>query len=80
MGFRSVGKCARVCGRGWAGRFAAAGEPDLPHLNPKKKIWEKLQPDLRVDADGRCVWKAVPFTTSAGAVMASPETKNGGIS
>jgi methionine--tRNA ligase beta chain len=42
----------------------------LPFLPPKKKIWEKFQPDFSIDADGTALWQAVPFTTPQGVVKA----------
>ena len=41
------------------------GEPD-DILNPKKKIWETIQPDLHTSADLVAQYKDVPFTTSSG--------------
>ncbi|XP_010527469.1 PREDICTED: methionine--tRNA ligase, cytoplasmic-like isoform X2 [Tarenaya hassleriana] len=35
-------------------------------LNPKKKVWETLQPDLRTNDNLVAHFKALPFTTSAG--------------
>lgn len=35
--------------------------PDA-QLNPKKKIFEQIKPDLRVDASGFATYKAVPWT------------------
>lgn len=32
------------------------GTPD-EQLNPKKKVWEKLQVDLKTNSDGIAVWK-----------------------
>eukprot|EP00741_Cyanophora_paradoxa_P018515 tig00021070_g17874.t1 len=37
-------------------------------LNPKKKVWEAIQPDMRTTADGVAAYKGIPFTTSAGPV------------
>lgn len=34
----------------------------------KKKLWEKLQGDLKVDADGKFVWKESPFVTQLGDI------------
>lgn len=45
------------------------GEPDAV-LNPKKKIWEKLQEDLRVSAGGIAEWQGNPLLTGGGKVMA----------
>lgn len=46
------------------------GQPD-EQLNPKKKVWEAVQPDLRTT--GACVaaFRGVPLTTSAGACRAA---------
>lgn len=37
-------------------------------LNPKKKIFERIAPDLQTDAAGVANYKGVPFMTSAGPV------------
>ncbi|KAI3962715.1 hypothetical protein MKW92_008913 [Papaver armeniacum] len=41
------------------------GVPD-DMLNPKKKVWETLQVDLKTDAELVARYKGVPLTTSAG--------------
>lgn len=41
------------------------GEPDEV-LNPKKKVWETLQPELRTDSELVALFRDVPLTTSAG--------------
>jgi len=46
-----------------------SGKPDEV-LNPKKKIWEKLQPELRVSATGEAQWSGNDLTTSKGTVLA----------
>lgn len=46
------------------------GAPDAL-LNPKKKIWEAVQPDLRTDDGCVAVFRGVPFTTSAGPCRAA---------
>ena len=43
-----------------------AGEPD-EQLNPKKKVFEGVQPDLASTVDCVAAYKGVPFITSAGA-------------
>jgi len=40
-------------------------------LNPKKKIWEKLQTDLLVNANGDAQWQGVAVQTSRGAITAN---------
>ncbi|KAI6693990.1 hypothetical protein NL676_021700 [Syzygium grande] len=46
------------------------GAPD-DVLNPKKKVWETLQPDLHTDSVLIAHFKNIPFTTSAGVCKAS---------
>lgn len=46
------------------------GAPD-DVLNPKKKVWETLQPDLHTDSGLVAHFKNIPFTTSAGVCKAS---------
>ncbi|KAK4776418.1 hypothetical protein SAY86_005106 [Trapa natans] len=53
------------------------GEPD-DVLNPKKKVWETVQPDLSTDSDLVARYKGVPFTTSAGICKVS-SIRNGSI-
>ncbi|KAG8439964.1 hypothetical protein GDO86_005942 [Hymenochirus boettgeri] len=36
------------------------GEPDK-ELNPKKKTWEQIQPDLLTNKEGVATYKGVPF-------------------
>ncbi len=45
--------------------------PPLEEVNPKKKILERLFPDLTTNGDGIATYKGVPFMTSAGPVTAS---------
>ena len=40
-------------------------------LNPKKKIFEKISPDLKTGADGTAQYKSVPFMTSKGSVTST---------
>lgn len=37
-------------------------------LNPKKKIWESVMPDLRTNAEAVAVFKDLPFRTENGMV------------
>lgn len=37
-------------------------------LNPKKKIFERIAPDLQTDAAGVANYRGVPFMTSKGPV------------
>ncbi|KAL4183770.1 hypothetical protein AMTRI_Chr11g156760 [Amborella trichopoda] len=47
-----------------------SGEPDGV-LNPKKKVWETVQVDLRTTEDLVASYKGVPFTTSGGVCKVS---------
>lgn len=42
-----------------------AAEPEK-QLNPKKKVWEKIQPTLNTSADCVVRWGELPFNTSCG--------------
>ncbi|KAK9915773.1 hypothetical protein WJX75_003978 [Coccomyxa subellipsoidea] len=46
------------------------GAPE-PVLNPKKKLWEKIAPELTTNADGVAVYKDIPFMTSNGPITSS---------
>ncbi|XP_052202039.1 probable methionine--tRNA ligase isoform X1 [Diospyros lotus] len=46
------------------------GDPD-DVLNPKKKVWETLQPDLRTNEELVACYKNLPFSTSAGVCKVS---------
>ncbi|DBA68259.1 TPA: hypothetical protein ACH3X2_013874 [Trebouxia sp. C0005] len=45
-------------------------EPEA-QLNPKKKIFEKISPDLKTGADGTAQYKSAPFMTSKGPVIST---------
>lgn len=49
--------------------YETGGDPD-PVLNPKKKIWEKLQEDLKVSSTGEAQWTGNALLTSKGTVTA----------
>lgn len=46
------------------------GTPDEV-LNPKKKVWETVQPELGTDGELRACYRGVPLMTSAGPVRAA---------
>ncbi|TPX63115.1 glutamate---tRNA ligase [Spizellomyces sp. 'palustris'] len=46
------------------------GEPE-PQLNPKKKVWEAVQPDFSSRDDLVATWKGIPFRTAKGVVKAA---------
>uniref|UniRef100_A0A667XL28 Aminoacyl tRNA synthetase complex interacting multifunctional protein 1a n=1 Tax=Myripristis murdjan TaxID=586833 RepID=A0A667XL28_9TELE len=54
------------------------GEPDK-ELNPKKKVWEQIQPDLRTD--GQCVatYKGAAFEITGKGVCKAQTMNNSGI-
>ncbi len=58
--------------------FLIAGEPDK-ELNPKKKVWEQVQPDLRTD--GQCVatYKGAAFEVAGKGVCKAQTMSNSGI-
>ncbi|TGZ54297.1 tyrosine--tRNA ligase, cytoplasmic [Temnothorax curvispinosus] len=45
-------------------------------LNPKKKVWEKLQVDLVVNGDGIASWSGNPLLTSTGGKITCDTLKN----
>ncbi|KAL3144825.1 hypothetical protein ABBQ38_001932 [Trebouxia sp. C0009 RCD-2024] len=49
--------------------FEGYGAEPEAQLNPKKKIFEKISPDLRTYADGVAQYKSAPFMTSKGPVV-----------
>jgi len=51
------------------------GEPDM-QLNPKKKVWEQIQPDLRVNADGVPCYRSTPFTIDGKGQCKAPSLTN----
>jgi len=51
------------------------GEPDA-QLNPKKKIWEQVQPDLQVNASGVATYKGVPWNVAGKGNCKAPTMKN----
>ncbi|PRW39127.1 methionyl-tRNA synthetase [Chlorella sorokiniana] len=51
--------------------FAGFAKEPEAQLNPKKKQFEKIAPELKVDASGVCGYRGVPMMTSQGPVTAS---------
>ena len=56
------------------------GEPEPESKMNKKKIFEKLAPDLKTDESGQVVWKGVIAKTSSGVVKALNGMANGSVS
>lgn len=54
------------------------GKPD-DVLNPKKKVWEKLQVDLKVNSEGIAQWQGNNLLTKAGQKISSKTVKNAPI-
>ena len=58
-------------------RVFFAGHEGTPEgqLNPKKKVWETVQPDFATRDDLVAVWKDVPFQTAKGLVKTASIAK-----
>mmetsp|Transcript_2284 Transcript_2284/g.3496 ORF Transcript_2284/g.3496 Transcript_2284/m.3496 type:complete len:474 (+) Transcript_2284:98-1519(+) len=56
------------------------GEPEPENKVAKKKIFEKLAPDLKTDDNGVVVWKGIKSVTSAGPCVASKGMKGAQVS
>ncbi|MCJ8730260.1 hypothetical protein PDJAM_G00182220 [Pangasius djambal] len=54
------------------------GEPDK-ELNPKKKVWEQVQPDLRTDNQGVANYKEAAFEVAGKGVCKAQTMSNTGI-
>ncbi|KAJ7327069.1 hypothetical protein JRQ81_016828 [Phrynocephalus forsythii] len=54
------------------------GEPEK-ELNPKKKIWEQIQPDLHTNDQCVATYKGVPFEVKGKGVCRAPTMANCGI-
>mgnify|MGYP003684875455 CR=1 FL=1 len=57
--------------------FEGHDAPPEPTLNPKKKVWEKLQPDMNTGDDGTARYKGLVYATPFGPCVAG--TVKGGI-
>ena len=51
------------------------GEPEPDNKIAKKKIFEKLAPDLKTDANGVCVWKGAVSKPSIKASKGMPDAQ-----
>lgn len=54
------------------------GEPDK-ELNPKKKVWEQVQPDLRTDDQCVASYKGAAFEVAGKGVCKAQTMSNSGI-
>lgn len=57
---------------------SCTGEPDA-QLNPKKKVFEAVQPDLHTNKEGVACYKGAPFTVAGKGVCRSQTMKGTGI-
>ncbi|XP_039264762.2 aminoacyl tRNA synthase complex-interacting multifunctional protein 1-like [Styela clava] len=55
-----------------------SGEPDA-QLNPKKKVWDQVQPDLKTDANRVACYKGIPFTVPGKGICTAPTMANSAI-
>ena len=56
------------------------GDPEPENKLAKKKMLEKLAPDLKTNGDGVVVWKGIKSVTSAGPCVASKGMKDAQVS
>ena len=56
------------------------GDPEAENKFAKKKMLEKLAPDLKTDGNGVVVWKGAKSVTSAGPCVASKGMKDAHVS
>ena len=56
-----------------------SGAPDK-QLNPKKKVWETLKPDIRTNAERVATYKGVPFKVEGKGIVKAPTLTNAEIS
>nr|XP_057902043.1 aminoacyl tRNA synthase complex-interacting multifunctional protein 1-like isoform X3 [Doryrhamphus excisus] len=54
------------------------GEPDK-ELNPKKKVWEQIQPELRTDGECVATYKGAAFEVTGKGVCRAQTMSNSGI-
>lgn len=54
------------------------GDPDK-ELNPKKKVWEQVQPDLLTDNQGVATYKGAAFEVTGKGVCKAQTLYNSGI-
>lgn len=59
--------------------FIVAGTPDKL-LNPKKKIWETLKPDVRTNSERVATYKGVPFKVEGKGIVKAPTMADAQIS
>jgi aminoacyl tRNA synthase complex-interacting multifunctional protein 1 len=59
-------------------RITVEGFPGSPDalLNPKKKIWEQVQPDLRITAEGLAAYKGQPWKIGGKGTCSVPTLRD----
>lgn len=62
----------------WLIFLPPTGEPDK-ELNPKKKIWEQIQPDLYTDDNCVATYKGIPFQVKGKGVCRALTMAKSGI-
>ena len=56
-----------------------SGTPDK-QLNPKKKVWETLKPDIRTNGERVATYKGAPFKVEGKGIVKAPTLSNAEIS
>lgn len=54
------------------------GDPDAV-LNPKKKVWESVQPDLKINEEGVATYKGEVWNAGGKGICKVPTMRNCGI-
>lgn len=54
------------------------GQPDA-QLNPKKKVFEQIQPDFLVNEEGVATYRGIPFTVPSKGVCRAATMRGTGI-
>ena len=60
------------------GKCSASGSPDA-QLNPKKKVFEMVQPDFLVNEEGVATYRGIPFTVEGKGVCHAATMRGSGI-
>jgi aminoacyl tRNA synthase complex-interacting multifunctional protein 1 len=55
--------------------LALAGTPDV-QLQPKKKVWETLAPDLKVNSEKVATFRGEPLQIEGKGVLTAPSLKD----
>ena len=52
------------------------GEPEQPFMHPKKKIWESVKGDLKVDSNGVVRFKDAPLEVEGKGLLTAKLSRN----